>query len=108
MAIHYLYVFMALIVTSENRRGSRLSSLLLHLALNCLNISAYFLWLSRTNGDTKGRTRCRTTLSPMFHAKAENFTAARKNFAASQKNLTASQKCFTVWHDIRVLPLVRL
>ena len=27
MAIHYLYVFMALIVTSENRRGSRLSPL---------------------------------------------------------------------------------
>ena len=48
------------------------------------------------------------TLSAMFHAKAENLTASRENFAASQKNLTASQKCFTVWHDIRVLPLVRL
>ena len=41
----------------------------------------------------------------MFHAKAENLTAARENFAASQKNLTASQKCFTVWHNPLVSPV---
>ena len=41
----------------------------------------------------------------MFHAKAENLTAAGKNFAASRKKISASRKCFTVGHDTLVSPI---
>ena len=41
----------------------------------------------------------------MFHAKAENLTAAGKNFTASRKKISASRKCFTAWHNPLVSPV---